>query len=181
MRDGLFLYISNIKFNLKIGIVMINTNTLIKVAALFICPLSVSAKDALSLIVDKGYNSIHFSLAETPKVINLGTKIQVVSESSASLFDFGEIDRFYYSDEITNVKDINAGNKVSVYPNPCSDYIIVTCRNENTPISVTDISGKTIKMQQSSDGMQHKLILNNLPKGSYILNIAGESVKFIKN
>ena len=161
---------------------MINTNTLITVAAAILCPLCVYAKDALSLVVDKGYSSVHFSLTETPKVINLGSKIQVVSESSASLFDFGEIDRFYYSDEMTSNPNSSANSSsVSVYPNPCTDYIIVTCRNENASISVTDISGKTITMQQSSDGMQHKLNLSNLPVGSYILNIDGESVKFIKN
>lgn len=161
---------------------MTHLKTLLGVAFILFCPFCISAQDALSLVVEKGQGSVRFALTEMPKVINLGNKIKVETNSASTLFDFGEVERFYYSNEMTGNKNSSLDNaKVSVYPNPCSDYIIVTCKNERASVSVTDLNGKIVTVQRLPDGFQHKLDLINLPKGSYILNIEGESLKFIKN
>ena len=161
---------------------MIHLNTLIKVAIVLLCPFFSSAHGAINLVVEKNFGTVSFALKEKPKVVNKGNKIKVETISTSTLFDFGEVDRFYYLNEMSGGTDcLGDDTKVSLYPNPSSDYIIVTCSTKHESLSVTDLNGKVVTMHCMIDGFRHKLDLTNLPKGSYILNIDGESVKFIKN
>lgn len=76
--------------------------------------------------------------------------------------------------------------KASIFPNPANDFVnIVTHSNDNSIVSVTDISGKLIIQNQTNGNQSLGLNLNNLTKGLYLVRIEGvsgvEVYKLIKN
>lgn len=70
-------------------------------------------------------------------------------------------------------------NKISVYPNPAYDFILINVK-QPTHYTISDIFGKTIlKGIISSDNQQ--INIENLPDGMYFVNINNQIVKIIKN
>lgn len=77
------------------------------------------------------------------------------------------------------VKDINK-TKISISPNPSSDFINVKSIEEIKTVKIYDIKGSLIKSDNTS-----KIDVSALPKGNYVISIETESgietKKFIKN
>lgn len=70
----------------------------------------------------------------------------------------------------------NLSNKVSVYPNPVTDYIQIKTKEKKVNVQLFDISGKEL--------FNRSLINNGLikmgqyPQGIYILNVNGDNISF---
>lgn len=73
---------------------------------------------------------------------------------------------------------INNNITISVYPNPFSNQINITCNN------ISEITGKTVKLYdvtgklfavQKLQSQKTSIIVNNLPSGMYFLKIEGGS------
>ncbi len=70
-------------------------------------------------------------------------------------------------------------NKISVYPNPAYDFILINVK-QPTHYTISDIFGKTIlKGIISSDNQQ--VDVSNLENGMYFIKVGEKSVRFIKN
>ena len=87
----------------------------------------------------------------------------------------------------TTKNTINAISNVSVYPNPSSDMINVSLKNENiSSIEVYSLSGQKIFSINMDKKTNHKNInISKLSKGLYMVNVIsdnseGYSTKFIK-
>ena len=71
-------------------------------------------------------------------------------------------------------------NKVSVYPNPTSDFVKVLNVNEGSIVTLFDLGGR-VMMQTKANGNEVTLNMNNLTAGMYILQVNnGKGVRIIK-
>ncbi|MBO6201355.1 MAG: T9SS type A sorting domain-containing protein, partial [Chryseobacterium sp.] len=70
--------------------------------------------------------------------------------------------------------------KISIFPNPSSDFIHIKSDEEIRSIKIYDIKGSLIKSDNTS-----KIDISALPKGNYIISIETrsgiETKKIIKN
>ena len=62
--------------------------------------------------------------------------------------------------------DINSGNKISIYPNPASGYINISSTEKISSIEITDLLGKILIMQNSTQTAIYKIDINNLKQGN---------------
>ncbi|MEC5157600.1 T9SS-dependent choice-of-anchor J family protein [Chryseobacterium sp. MP_3.2] len=94
--------------------------------------------------------------------------------------NFIGIDTFSVVRPALGVSNVNKA-RVSIYPNPTTDFINVNSATKVSSLEVYDISGKKINV----DLVDGKVDVQNLSKGSYVLKITnadGTAVtKFIKN
>ena len=78
---------------------------------------------------------------------------------------------------------VNNQERISVYPNPVSDYLFIQLKNHTTQFTISDITGKTISHHIISEN-SNKIDVSNLSPGVYLLQIIGKtetsSVKFVK-
>lgn len=81
-------------------------------------------------------------------------------------------DKFYkYSMQTTNVQETGNTMKVSVYPNPASDYIHI---NGKTINGVADVYNSTGVKVMSVQVNNNSIDVRTLPGGLYIMRIVGE-------
>jgi trimeric autotransporter adhesin len=72
----------------------------------------------------------------------------------------------------------NGGNKLHVFPTLASDKLTVNAA-DNEVYNIFDLLGKNVQSGKLST--QKELIISDLVKGVYILNVGNEAVKFFKN
>jgi hypothetical protein len=79
-----------------------------------------------------------------------------------------------------SVADVNKDSlKFKFYPNPVSDKIFISGVLNTTNVSIFDLNGR--KIMESILSKENAIIdLNKLASGVYLLNVKGESYKFIK-
>lgn len=71
-------------------------------------------------------------------------------------------------------------NKISIFPNPSSDFIYVSNINDATPIRITNITGQTV-MSTIIDASNNEIDIKDLSKGFYFVEIEGKkTIKLIK-
>ena len=68
---------------------------------------------------------------------------------------------------------------LSLYPNPISDYLYINGIEAETPITIADISGKIVLQTIASSN--EAVSVAHLPKGVYIVQVAGKVVKIVVN
>ncbi len=75
-----------------------------------------------------------------------------------------------------------AKQSISAYPNPTINKINVKSNKWNTGdrVTITDGNGKVWKNYYVTDTENAEFDLNDLPQGTYIINVGGESVSIIK-
>ena len=81
----------------------------------------------------------------------------------------------------TDINDLGATNVLSLYPNPCTDYLTVESdllRHPNSFLSIYDIAGRRVWLNHP-DGFTDKIYLNinNLSSGCYWLQLNVEGSK----
>lgn len=85
-----------------------------------------------------------------------------------------------FSDETTNVIDIDESSVYSIYPNPFTDQIIIEAKNpeaKNGLVSLYDVTGKLVHRETLSDGFMKPSLSH---EGLYYLQIETEEGTFIK-
>lgn len=111
--------------------------------------------------------------------------IKVVSGTPTFVFAYYYIDDVCVSTDsafaynysfITGNKESNLTNQVSVYPNPVVDYLIIqNIANQPIDITVYNILGEVIYMEQNVTGKTLSVNLTDSQKGLLIVNIKTES------
>lgn len=145
---------------------------------------SAHANDVKSLIIElSDSNHLILSLTETPQTTNCGKNLFISSKEFSGEMEFVNVKKFYYStiEASSTVSELPEQIDVTVFPNPCSDYIFISTKNENIEIKCYDATGKCVPLSPSFDGQKHQLDLFSIPKGTYLLHIDKQSFKFIKH
>ena len=100
-------------------------------------------------------------------------KISVVAVNSSN-YVVWKLD----SDSTASISQLELNSMLKVYPNPTTDYVTVNLANnnvlnfDNLTFSVSDINGKLILTKSLSE-TDHKIDLNNLTSGTYLLTVKG--------
>lgn len=79
---------------------------------------------------------------------------------------------------LENIED-SQNTKLTVYPNPAADYLVIENAENAKIIELLDITGRLVKNFQASDLKENKISLPNLTAGTYILKVDNESKKII--
>lgn len=102
----------------------------------------------------------------------LGLSIGDLLATSVELAVFGE------NANTTNVSNLQAGGKYSIYPNPASKFIHINNTEAGTTASIliTDITGKVVLANQDVvlGGRSHTLDISDLTPGTYFIKIADD-------
>lgn len=86
----------------------------------------------------------------------------------------------------TGIASVNFNNTLSVYPNPATSDANLNLPNavSNAILNVTDMSGKTVYLQEHFSGQKLNIDLRALAKGAYILKVTDNehffSGKFVR-
>jgi len=75
---------------------------------------------------------------------------------------------------ITEVKE-NANLQVSVYPNPCTEILIIESENEISEVAIFDYFGRLIQKNKIM-GNLIKIDVSNFQEGSYIIVVDGVAI-----
>ena len=77
-------------------------------------------------------------------------------------------------------QDFSKDNSIRVFPNPTSDFVIITSNNPKRIIcKMYDASGKIIIME-SINASEKKIAMNNFCKGNYLLSLIDENNRILK-
>lgn len=83
----------------------------------------------------------------------------------------------------TNILENNETNRISIYPNPTNEYVIINTNLKKYNISIIDITGKILIYKGFNYG-SIKLNVNDLKEGVYFINVTNQSgnelIKLIK-
>ncbi|MCX6227165.1 MAG: T9SS type A sorting domain-containing protein, partial [Bacteroidia bacterium] len=78
----------------------------------------------------------------------------------------------------SGLEDIVAGNsglKVTVYPNPCRDWLTVSTSSwieGKTVITILTLEGRTVQTISPAEGMSFKISMAGLPSGIYLVSVS---------
>lgn len=81
---------------------------------------------------------------------------------------------------ITGIANTDAQVAFSIYPNPAGNILNIVSENVNETIIITDLSGKTVHVEQANL-KQSSINISHLPEGIYIIKIGCKTAKFVKD
>ena len=119
-------------------------------------------------------------VSATPVAMNFALRYFVTNGGPAGdNSNYIGIDTFSLVRPALAVSNVNKA-KVSIYPNPTTDYLNVSSASKISSVEVFDISGKKVRVELADN----KVDVQNLVKGSYVIKITDASgttsQKFIK-
>ena len=79
---------------------------------------------------------------------------------------------------VSGVNSIEKKSSIKVYPNPADDIIIVKGAKENSIVTVYSTLG--MMMTRTEIGESSVIDVSDYPAGIYIMNVDGETIKFVK-
>jgi hypothetical protein len=84
----------------------------------------------------------------------------------------------------TSIRQISAGNTVSIYPNPAQNILNYHSDAEISQVSITDIAGKLIK-QINASGREGQVPISEMSNGLYFIKLtsaggSGQTLRFTK-
>ena len=110
-----------------------------------------------------------------------------VKEDNGSLLEINAMNNSV-PDDLTDWEVVNAfglvvpkENNKSLYPNPVDDWLTIPCKGENTAVEIYDLKGSRLFSKELSDKDVCRLNVSFLSAGFYMVNVAGETYKMIKN
>ena len=79
---------------------------------------------------------------------------------------------------VSGVNSIEKKSSIKVYPNPADDIIVVKGAKENSIVTVYSTLG--MMMTRTEIGESSVIDVSDYPTGIYIMNVDGETIKFVK-
>ena len=85
----------------------------------------------------------------------------------------------FENNDFTAVEDVVSPSSVRVYPNPAADMLIIDGADAKQEIAIYSINGTKVLSAQSQEGT-NTIQVAQLPNGVYLLRLADETFKLIK-
>lgn len=114
--------------------------------------------------------------------INLNAGTNIVRFETTGL-DFGNLDQIKITQVITSLEKIYRADGLQIYPNPNAGVFTVDLMNfSGTEISVFDMSGKKVSVQDLNEGDASALIdISDYPAGVYYVQVKTEKMIYMKD
>ena len=85
----------------------------------------------------------------------------------------------FENNNFTAVEDVASPSSIRVYPNPTADMLIIDGADAKQEIEIYSINGTKVLSAQSQEGT-NTIQVTQLPNGVYLLRLADETFKLIK-
>lgn len=85
----------------------------------------------------------------------------------------------FENNDFTAIEDVVSPSSVRVYPNPAADMLIIDGVDAKQEIEIYSINGTKVLSAQSQEGT-NTIQVAQLPNGVYLLRLADETFKLIK-
>ena len=85
----------------------------------------------------------------------------------------------FENNDFTTVEDVVSPSSVRVYPNPAADMLIIDGVDAKQEIAIYSINGTKVFSAPSKEGV-NTIHVAELPNGVYLLRLADETFKLIK-
>ena len=120
------------------------------------------------------YSTFNFLFAEK---INAGSYYIYQYCASNGMAVYRLYDRNY-----SGVEDIvsDAKAELKVYPNPATDIVNISSSEEIGSVAVYNLSGALVGTADEINGTSATVNVNELPQGTYLISVDGQSAKIIK-
>ncbi|MBL7895292.1 MAG: T9SS type A sorting domain-containing protein [Bacteroidia bacterium] len=127
--------------------------------------------------------------------LSIGNFFDDLSTNKTYFFSSSTYSAYYFVDDIcvstdsiftetwTNIREINANSSLSIYPNPCSDKLIVDLQESpNIPLTLTIYNslGQVVYRKQSVNEERITLNLSDLSSGVFLLTLTNPTECFFK-
>lgn len=151
---------------------------------------------AADVRLDPLFNNVainDFSLLPTSPAINKGIPV-TLPNSATPLFTTDlngnpkgttwDMGAYEYTPRV-GIFDVNNAEKLTIYPNPASNYVVLGDIEPNANVAIYDVLGK-LRLSQKATDKTLKIDVSNLTKGIYLVKIRKENdglqlAKFVKN
>lgn len=146
------------------------------IALLFAAGVTVYAQQATHLWVQQAGGEQHLSLDQLKLTFSQGNMIATLNDGSQSAFRIADITKLYFDAEVSAVRQLPA-DEVFLW-SPLTQELTVNCQ-PGTMVNIYDVSGRCVfRLLQSI--AQSPMSLSTLPKGVYVVEAAGQSVKIVR-
>ena len=108
-----------------------------------------------------------------------GQTIQFTLTSGESTEMTGVRKISFENNDFTAVEDVVTPSTIHVYPNPTADMLIIDGVTAKQEIAIYSLNGAKVLSALSQDGT-NTLHVSELPNGVYLLKLANETFKLIK-
>jgi hypothetical protein len=137
----------------------------------------ISANGSSNFTTISGNYHAYDQLIATGDVVGADNKQDIVMIS-----DWGQIIIFANSATITEIAEPKSDSKITIYPNPSTDYINLSLNQPGEySVFISDLSGRIV-LEQKYSGQQFTIDVKSFHPGMYSLRILGKesfSKKFI--
>lgn len=127
-------------------------------------------------------NELVFALSETPKYWTEGGDLIVENKVFKAEVSIDNVKQITFSKAVPTVSSVteNLADNVSVYPNPAVDKIIVRGINKTQSVKLSDISGRLLALDMDQEDGEISFNVSRLAPSTYILEVDGQTFKFVK-
>ena len=108
-----------------------------------------------------------------------GQTIQFTLASGESTEVTGVRKISFENNNFTAIEDVTTPSTIRVYPNPTADMLIIDGVKAKQEIAIYSLNGAKVLSTQSQEGT-NTLHVSDLPNGVYLLKLANETFKLIK-
>lgn len=119
------------------------------------------------------------SLSVVGKLAFSGEKMILYSKDNTVLAEspLNEVRKIVFTGELNKTNEL-AKNQIRIYPNPTQDQIILDGLNKGENVRIFSLTGAVLKTVTADE--QTKIDVSSFAKGTYLLQIGTNVVKFIK-
>lgn len=147
----------------------------------------------LCLFVLKAENTLFvdfFSQAESEYVLSVIGRIEVKDEvfrlisvdgEELASCDLYEVRKLTFGERPeTSVEYLNQTNQILFFPNPTQDILFINGLKPNEVTRIYTLDGHLVSVNLADDGGELQLSVTQFPRGTYLLQVGVQVVKFIK-
>lgn len=160
-----------------------NNKLILFLLLLFTCRIGTYAQEILLVLEMDDKSTVSYSFSEKPVITFTEQSLVIDTEKVSSEYAIGKVLRYYFVEqESTDVENIEIAENEIRFTYLDNDNLLVEGVDDNTHLSVYDISGRRYNVDVVNNGNSIKVSLFQLPSGTYIVNVMGEhSIKIRKN
>lgn len=151
---------------------------ILTIVLLLTAGISAHAQLALTLWVEKttGEQQMIESLSNLKLTFSQGNMIATLYDGSQRTFPIADITKLYFDDDDSAVRPLSA--EEAILWSPLTQELTVHCQ-PGTMVNIYDASGHCVSRVLQSI-TQSPISLSTLPKGVYVVEAAGQSVKIAR-